>query len=534
MILVPPELARILRQTPELRTAFLVGGCVRDALLGHPGKDYDVEVFGVGYEELAQALSRWGRVDLVGQSFGVVKLTTGGEHSFDFTIPRRDSKIAAGHKGFAVEFDPSVTPAEAAARRDFTINSLMFDPRAEKILDFFGGERDLQQRILRHTSPAFVEDPLRVLRGMQFAGRFNLTPAHETIELCRQIKGSFAELAGQRVRDEWFKWAEKSGVPSAGLKFLAATQWIEHFPEIRALIGTPQEPEWHPEGDVFIHTCHCCDAMSRLPAWRSADPETRIVLMLAILAHDFGKPATTHEAVKDGRTRIVSPGHDALGGDLAKVFLGRRPSRCARPRHPARQSSHPFSNAHRPQPCAVSPGAWSRKISKICASSSPPTASESARQLLAKARELRVQEKPPAPILMGRHLIDLGTAKTWESSSTKLRSPIGRNILRLDTRPEMAASPKRTSPPGNRPSKPGRPPGQLLAGSTRAPRVAVGALADRILNHTDRSCGRLPVVFGRVGADGLGGATGRVGSRSVSIVTIRNTIVTCTFPVLLA
>lgn len=420
MILVPPELARILRQTPELRTAFLVGGCVRDALLGHPGKDYDVEVFGVGYEELAQALSRWGRVDLVGQSFGVVKLTTGGEHSFDFTIPRRDSKIAAGHKGFAVEFDPSVTPAEAAARRDFTINSLMFDPRAEKILDFFGGERDLQQRILRHTSPAFVEDPLRVLRGMQFAGRFNLTPAHETIELCRQIKGSFAELAGQRVRDEWFKWAEKSGVPSAGLKFLAATQWIEHFPEIRALIGTPQEPEWHPEGDVFIHTCHCCDAMSRLPAWRSADPETRIVLMLAILAHDFGKPATTHEAVKDGRTRIVSPGHDALGGDLAKVFLGRINAPLAVPDrviplvvnhliHFQTLTDRTVRRlARRLEPENIEDLCLVITADSMGRPPLPALEPESARQLLAKARELRVQEKPPAPILMGRHLIDLG------------------------------------------------------------------------------------------------------------------------------
>src|ERR1017187_4642055 len=174
MNFVPPELERILRQTPKLRQAWLVGGCVRDGLLGCPGKDFDVEVFGIGYETLAQALARWGKVDLVGQSFGVVKLTTGGGHHYDFTIPRRDSKVAAGHKGFAVELDPSITPAQAAARRDFTINSLMFDPRTGEMLDFFGGAADLRGRILRHTSPAFVEDPLRVLRGMQLAARFNL------------------------------------------------------------------------------------------------------------------------------------------------------------------------------------------------------------------------------------------------------------------------------------------------------------------------------------------------------------------------
>ena len=191
MNFVPPELDRILRQTPELQRAWLVGGCVRDALLGCPGKDFDVEVFGIGYEMLAAALSRWGKVDLVGQSFGVAKLTTGGEHSYDFTIPRKDSKSAPGHKGFAVELDPALTPAQAAARRDFTINSLMFDPRTGEMLDFFGGAADLAARILRHTSPAFVEDPLRVLRGMQLAARFNLQPAGETVELCRRIQGRF-------------------------------------------------------------------------------------------------------------------------------------------------------------------------------------------------------------------------------------------------------------------------------------------------------------------------------------------------------
>ena len=189
MNFVPPELERILRQTPELQKAWLVGGCVRDGLLGLPGKDFDVEVFGIGCEPLAGALSRWGKVDAVGQSFGVLKLTTGSGHNYDFTIPRRDSKIAPGHKGFAVELDPSITPAQAAARRDFTINSLMFDPRTGEMLDFFGGAADLQARILRHTSPAFVEDPLRVLRGMQLAARFDLQPAAETVELCRRMQG---------------------------------------------------------------------------------------------------------------------------------------------------------------------------------------------------------------------------------------------------------------------------------------------------------------------------------------------------------
>ncbi len=420
MNFVPPELDRILRQTPELGQAWLVGGCVRDGLLGCPGMDFDVEVFGIGCETLARALARWGKVDLVGQSFGVVKLTTDGEHRYDFTVPRRDSKRAAGHKGFAVELDPAITPAQAAARRDFTINSLMFDPRTGELLDFFGGAADLQARILRHTSPAFVEDPLRVLRGMQLAARFNLQPAGETVELCRRIKGGFSELAGQRVRDEWFKWAEKSAAPSAGLKFLAATGWVEHFPEIQALLGTAQDPEWHPEGDVFVHTGHCCDAMARLPEWQSATPEARAVYMLAILAHDFGKPATTHAAVKDGRSRIVSPGHDALGGKLAQKFLERihaPPAIQARVvplvvnhiiHFPSMTDRALRRLAKRLEPENIQGLCLVMTADAMGRPPRPVAEPENVPRLLARARALQVQEKPPAPILMGRHLLELG------------------------------------------------------------------------------------------------------------------------------
>ena len=204
--------------------------------------------------------------------------------------------MSAGHKGFEVHFDPDIAPREAASRRDFTINALMFDPRTGEYLDFFGGRKDLEKRLLRHTSAAFVEDPLRVLRGMQFAARFDLTPAPETVELCRSIVQTFPELAVERVGMEWFKWALMSRRPSAGLRFLQTTGWLRHFPEIEALVGTPQDPEWHPEGDVFTHTCHCCDALAELPGWQGANETTRQVLMFAVLAHDFAKPQTTHEA----------------------------------------------------------------------------------------------------------------------------------------------------------------------------------------------------------------------------------------------
>lgn len=420
MELVPKELEVILAETVELSRAYLVGGCVRDALLGRTVKDFDVEVFGVGYDRLVAALGRWGRTDLVGRSFGVVKLTTGSGHSYDFTIPRRDSKVAPGHKGFEIEFDPLITPEKAAERRDFTINALMYDPRSREVLDFFGGQADLSRKILRHTSAAFVEDPLRVLRGMQFAGRFDLEGAAETIELCRQIKGAYRELAVERVREEWFKWAERSIRPSAGLRFLQACGWLELFPEINAMIGTPQEPEWHPEGDVFVHTCHCCDVMVQLPDWQNADSESRISYMLAILAHDFGKPETTREELKEGRWRIVSPGHEQEGAQLAESFLTRIDTPLAIVARVLPLVANHLIHfevltdrairrlAHRLKPESIEGLCLVMTADSLGRPPSPPAIPRAVTELLARSHELQVRQSPPKPILMGRHLIGLG------------------------------------------------------------------------------------------------------------------------------
>jgi len=419
---LPTELVRILEQTPELKRSFLVGGCVRDWLRGKPQKDFDVEVFGVSYETLASALSAWGRTDLVGRSFGVVKLTLPDGETFDFSIPRRDSKVAPGHKGFEIEFDPTITPREAAARRDFTINSLMFDPRGEELLDYFGGRADLERRILRHTSGAFTEDPLRVLRGMQFAARFDLKAAPETLDLCRSIQSSYHELAVERVRDEWFKWAEKCVVPSRGLRFLAETGWIQHFPEVQALAGTPQDPEWHPEGDVFVHTCHCLDALVSLPAWQRADSQSKVVYSLAVLAHDFAKPSTTHAALKNGHMRIVSPGHEEAGGPLAEQFLIRIGAPEA-----IRERVIPLVTNHLAHLQTLNDRAVRRLAKRLEPATirdlivviiadqfgrppHPQTISENVLALQAKAEELQVESSAPVAILMGRHLIELGLA----------------------------------------------------------------------------------------------------------------------------
>ena len=417
---LPESLASILQGTSELKNAYLVGGCVRDWLLNRPGKDYDIEVFGVGYEELTGALSRWGKPDLVGRSFGVVKLTLRDGTTYDFSIPRRDSKVSPGHKGFAVHFDPDIRPAEAAARRDFTLNALMYDPRRDELLDFFGGERDLKNRTLRHTSPAFVEDPLRVLRGMQFAARFELTAAPETVQLSRQIKGAFHELAVERVRDEWFKWAARSRLPSAGLKFLAATEWIDHFPEIAGLRNTPQDPEWHPEGDVFVHTCHCCDALVQQPEWQNADETTRIVLSLGILAHDFGKATTTTESVRDGQRRIISPGHEEAGVALAETFC----QKIGTPKAIVDRILPLIGNhmahlmtvtdrsvrrlAKRLEPENIEHLLLIMRADSMGRPPKPFRLPPSVHALESKAKELQVQSRAPKPLLMGRDLFQFG------------------------------------------------------------------------------------------------------------------------------
>lgn len=417
---LPPELRQLLETTPELARAFLVGGCVRDALLGRPQKDFDLEVYGVDYAALAKGLQRQGRVDLVGKSFGVIKFTRADGTQWDFSLPRRDSKTAAGHKGFTIACDPELELREAASRRDFTINALMFNPRTHEYLDFFGGRRDLRARRLRHTSDHFTEDPLRVLRGMQFVSRFRLTPAPATIELCRSISHTFAELAPERVGLEWLKWAGGGGRPSAGLRLLQATNWLQHFPELAALAETPQDPEWHPEGNVFVHTGFACDALAALPEWQAADETTRRVLMLATLAHDLGKPATTHRAERRGKMRIVSPGHEQQGGPLAEAFLGR-----LKVSHELIRRVVPLVTHHLAQLQTLTGRSVRRlanalkpaTIEELCllmtadAFGRPPRPQVVPRRLVAlreAAAQLRLQDAAPQPLLRGRHLIARG------------------------------------------------------------------------------------------------------------------------------
>jgi tRNA nucleotidyltransferase (CCA-adding enzyme) len=233
---------------------------------------------------------------------------------------------------------------------------------------------------------------------------------------------TYGQLAVERVREEWLKWAAESARPSVGLKFLFDTNWICHFPELAATVNVPQEPEWHPEGDVFVHTCHCCDAMAGLPQWQRAERDTRAVLMLAILAHDFGKPATTHRAVRDGVERIVSPGHEEAGEAIGRSFLQRIGVTMAMERRVLPLVRNHLihyqtltDRAVRRLAKRLEPESIENLCLVITADTNgrpprPPIEPEAVKVLLARAHELRVRREPPAPILLGRHLLDLGLA----------------------------------------------------------------------------------------------------------------------------
>jgi tRNA nucleotidyltransferase (CCA-adding enzyme) len=299
----------------------IAGGAVRDALLGIPPADFDVEVYGMTYEQVTEFLGRHGRVDLVGKSFGVVKFSDRVGNNWDFSVPRRDSKIGLGHRDFRSAFDPGITPREAASRRDFTINAMAYDPVREEIHDYFGGRADLAAHVLRATSAAFSEDPLRVLRGMQFACRFDLSVDAGTAAMCRSIADQYGTLPKERVCDEFMKWAIKASRPGRILEYLTETGWLAHFPLLGRIQNVPQDPEWHPEGDVGIHTMHVVNAAAKIAERERLSEGDRAVLLFSALTHDLGKADTTELREKDGRLRWTAHGHQKSGGPLARTFL---------------------------------------------------------------------------------------------------------------------------------------------------------------------------------------------------------------------
>jgi tRNA nucleotidyltransferase (CCA-adding enzyme) len=292
--------------------ALLVGGCVRDRLLGIASKDLDIEVFGLSFGDLERLLSTLGEVIHIGKAFGVFRVKG---LNVDFSLPRRDSKVRPGHTGFEVSYDPGMTFAEAARRRDLTMNSIGLDPLTLEYLDPHGGRRDLRDKRLRATDPAhFPEDPLRGLRVAVFAARFEMAPDEELKKLCSEL--DLSELSAERVFVELEKLLLRSDKPSIGFELLRETRLLRFFPEVEALVGIPQEPDWHPEGDVWIHTMMVLDEAAKL---RTGSSEDDLALMYGALAHDFGKPATTRTIAG----RITSYEHDVKGVAIAEAFLER-------------------------------------------------------------------------------------------------------------------------------------------------------------------------------------------------------------------
>lgn len=402
-------------------TPLFVGGCVRDEILRLPCKDIDVEVYNLETSDLIAVLSQFGRVDQVGVSFGVIKLTTDND-DFDFTLPRRDNKTGTGHTGFEVVVDHTLSPKEAALRRDFTINSIARDMNGN-LIDPYGGESDLMYGILRATSEHFAEDPLRVLRGFQFAGRFNMKVDDRTADLCYSLLPEAKTLASERIFGEWEKWALKSVKPSAGLQFLVDTGWIKLYPELEAIYELDQDPEWHPEGCVLTHTGFVCDAAAAIADRDQLDDEERLVLMFAALCHDLGKATTT--SVND-QGRIIAKGHAEAGADPTRSLLERigfvGDAKLRRivdqivplvVEHMAHVNIEPNDRIVKRLAVRTSPSSLKQLVRLMEADHSgrpplPKHCPPAALQILEIADRLAIQDDKPEQILKGRHLIPLG------------------------------------------------------------------------------------------------------------------------------
>ena len=400
----------------------LVGGCVRDELMGLEPKDWDLEIYGIAPEELKRILETFGDVNAVGEAFTVYKL---GSH-LDVSIPRRDRKTGRGHRGFVVEGDPSMSFDEASSRRDFTINAILKDPLTAEIVDPFNGREDIERKVIRHVAnETFAEDSLRVLRAAQFASRFEFDIAPETVEICKTI--DVTDLPRERIWGELEKLLLRSQQPSIGLKWLYDLGVVDQiFPELKSLVGVRQEPEWHPEGDVDVHTLMVADEARKLID--DLPYEKQVTVMLGAVAHDFGKPPTTQ--FFDGRWRSHS--HDEAGVEPTLTFLDTLGIHTLNGYDVRNQivqlvRYHLKPGEYYKSKNPVGDGAFRRLARKVepdllyrvAKADSlgrnpdwlPPEkrfGSEAQEWFIEKVRELQIEKKAPEPILMGRHLMDLG------------------------------------------------------------------------------------------------------------------------------
>ncbi len=396
--------------------AVVVGGFVRDRLLGRPSQDLDLEVFGVAQDDLPGMLAALGRVEPVGRAFPVYKLGP-----IDVALPRRESKSGRGHTAFAVAGNPHMPFAEAARRRDFTMNAIGWDPLTDEYLDPFDGRRDLAARRLRVVDRrTFADDSLRVLRALQFAARFEATLDDETAAICRAM--ALDDLPAERLWGEFEKLLLVAERPAIGFGLARDLGVVAQLlPEMVPLYDCPQDPEWHPEGDVWTHTLMVIDEARRRNA--DLDRPRLITVMLGAVCHDLGKPETT--ARIDGRWR--SPGHEAAGVPAATRILDRFNINTIDGFDVRRQvlglvAEHLRPSAFHKAQDTVKDGAFRRLAARVdlellvrfgradCHGRTGTFDCSAMDWFIARARALGVEHAPPAAILLGRHLLGLGVA----------------------------------------------------------------------------------------------------------------------------
>ncbi len=410
--MIIPNLLKIISKKLNTQNikAIVVGGVVRDYFLKKESKDIDVEVYGVkALEELKELLSEFGKVNLVGKSFGVLKLRAKVQE-FDFSLPRVEKKVGLGHRGFKVDCCSTLEFKEAFKRRDFTINAIGYDIEEDKFIDEYGGIEDIKKGVLREVSEtSFVEDPLRVYRAMQFCARFEFDVSDSLDRLCLYMvkSGSLDELPKERVFEELKKLLLKADKPSVG--FYLLKKWgvlKEYFPELHETIGVEQDKKYHPEGDVFTHT------MLSLDALKTKD----LVLKLAVLCHDMGKVVCTTK--EDGRIRSI--GHEEAGVKISEKFLRRFTDD-----KKLIESILPLVRYHLAPSAFFESGAKSKAIrrlaTKVNISQLVKVAKadflgrgdenkryEAGEWLLQKAEELNVKYEPIKALVSGKDLLEIG------------------------------------------------------------------------------------------------------------------------------
>lgn len=410
-----PALAGPLRQIEQLirhaggRT-WLVGGCIRDLVLGRQPRNLDLEISGLPPGQLHALLTEHFSVQFVGKAFGLFRLQG---LPVDISIPSRMLTDNESAQGLLRQSDPDMDIDEALARRDFTMNAMAWDPDTLELRDPFNGRADLDAHVLRHASDRFSEDPLRVLRGMQLAARFGLTAAPETVALCKTLTQD--GQPGERLWEEWKKLLLQGITPSLGLQFLSDCGWLRFYPELTALQGCEQDPIWHPEGDVWIHTLHCLDWFAMERTGNQGDD---LIVGLGILCHDFGKPATTTTDFG----RITSRGHEPEGEAPTRRFLERLTNQDSlineviplvlchlRPR--ALHEANASDSAVRRLARQVKRIDRLVRVARADHAGRPPKPVDefpAGAWLLERARRLQIEDQAPVPLVMGRHLLELG------------------------------------------------------------------------------------------------------------------------------